>query len=153
MYCPLPSALTTVKSCPDPATRPSNCGTHWPNANTPFKMKATPTGCRACVSHQTTATRSSCPAAGTAPSRSGVWTIASWRSTTRDTTATWTRWPFHLMARSAPPVARTPRPSSGTWMTASTCTPWTTMKSSTHCASRQTVTGCALPMVHPSRSG
>lgn len=36
---------------------------------------------------------------------------------------------------------------------ASICTPWTTTTSSMLCASRPTVTGSALPMDHPSRSG
>lgn len=71
-FCQLHSPLTIVKSCPVPATKPSNCGTPWPNANTQFTMKAIPIGCRASDSRRTTAIQLSFHAAGIAPSKSGT---------------------------------------------------------------------------------
>jgi len=88
VFCQLHSVLTIVKSFLDHVTRPSSCGTLWPNANTPSKTKVTLTGCHAFVSHQTTRTQSSCHAVGIVPSKSGIWPTANLRSTTKVTTVT-----------------------------------------------------------------
>lgn len=85
--------------------------------------------------------------------RSGTWPTASWRSTTLATLDTSTPWPFPPMAPCAPPEARTARQCSGTWMKASTFTPWTITTSSLPSASPPTVTGCALLSDPPSRFG
>lgn len=71
-FCQLHSPSTIVKSCPVPGTKPSNCGTPWPNASTQSTMKVIPIGCRASDSHRTTAIQLSYPAAGIVPSRSGI---------------------------------------------------------------------------------
>jgi len=153
MFCQLLSAPITVKSCQAHVTRPSSCGTLWPNANTPSKMKVTLTGFHASDSHQITPTQSSFHAVGIVPSRSGIWQTANSRSTTKVTTVTWTPSPFLQTVHCAHPVAKTPKLCSGISMTANICTPWTTTTASMLSASHQTVTGCALPTVHQSKSG
>lgn len=153
MFCQLHSVLTIVKSCLAHVTRPSSCGTHWPNASTPSKMKVTPIGCHAFVSRQTTPTQSSCHAVGIVLSKSGTWPTASLRSTTKVTTVTWTPSPFLQTVHCAHPVAKTPKLCFGISMMANICILWTTTTLSMLCASHQTVTGCALHMVHQSKSG
>lgn len=69
MSFPWPSLWTTVRLYLAPATRPSSCGTPLPSASTPFKMMATPTGCRVSGSHPTTPTPSLCLQDGTGLSR------------------------------------------------------------------------------------
>lgn len=153
MFCLLPFRLTIVKSFLALATRQSSCGTRWPNASTRFKMKDIPIGFRAYVSHRITVIRLSFRAVGIVPLRSGIWRTASSRSTIRDTMVTWILLPYHLMVRCARLAVRTLRLCCGIWMMASICTPSTTMTSLMRCASHPTDTGCALPMVHPSRFG
>lgn len=153
MFCLLLSLLITDKLSLAPVTRPSNCGTLWPSASSPFKKMVTPIGYPAYVSPPITPIPSLFLAVGIAPLRSGIWPTASWRTTTTVTMATWTLLLYRPMVPSAPLVARTPRLSCGIWMMARTYTLWNTTTSSMPCASHPTVIGCALPTVHPSRSG
>lgn len=153
MFYQLHSPLTTVKLYLVPETKPSNCGTQLLNVNTLFKMKGIPIGCLVYVFHQTTAIQLLYHAVGIVPSKSGTWQTASWRSTTRVTMDIWTLLPCLQMVHYAHQVVKTLRRSYGTWMMASTCTHWTTMTSSMHCAFHLIDIGCALPMDHPSRFG
>ena len=147
------SQLTTVKLFPDHGTRPSNCGIHWLNVNTPFKKMDTAIGFHAFVSHQTKSIQLLSVLVGIAPSRSGIWPTANWSWTIMDTMDIWTQSLSLQTVHCAHQEERIAKLCCGIWMTANICTLWTTMTSSTLCASHLTVTGCVLLTVHPSRFG
>lgn len=152
-FCLSLSPLIIVKSFPDLATRPSNCGTLWPSASTPSKKMDTVIGCRVYVSHQTIPTQLSSLLAGIVPSRSGIWPTASCVLAIPATLVTWTPSPFPQTAVCALPVERIAKHSCGTWMRTNFCIPWTTTTSSLLCASAPTGIGCVSPTVPQSKFG